>query len=773
MCQDDAVRNPYHVNQLELRDDLDLTQPERLIWQAATNGKAVVFGGGDPRDLSSPTDWGADRTIRGRALAELLTLAGSIGPPTVRQIVIEGARVSGTVDLSHTEVATPVRFVRCIFEDNVRLSLARMRTLQFNTCVLTSVNAAGASFDGLLEVTQSEVRRGISLDSARVSHVVKLSGSTISAKTTAALNADGLAVGGNMLLRDQFHSVGELRLVGARIGGQLVCTGGRFENPEGIALDACAAEISGSTFLNKTRDDSEGFYATGMVQLIGARIGGQLSCRGGRFENPGGNAINADGAEIRGDVYLDRGFHATGEVRLINAQVTGQLNCTGGQFENPERIAINADGVDIRSAAFLSDGFRAEGLVRLLGARIVGELDCSEGRFRNPDRVALAADRADIRGNARLNTGFHATGEVRLAGAQITGQLNCSGGRFDNPSGDALVIESAKIGGDVLLNKLRDDINGFRAKGVVQLVGAQIAGQLNCSGGKFDNPRSIALATVGAVIGRDALLRDGFHTSGELRMLGTRIAGQLNCSGGRLENPDGNALAADSVDVGGSIFLADGLHATGEVRLLRARIGTDLNCRSGRFDNPEGNALHADGLEVRGNALLTQGFHATGDVRMPGARIVGQLDCSGGRFDSPDGHALLADGAEIGSSVFLANGFRATGEVRLSNVHIARQLAVTNAVLSKTDGFALNLQSARADVFWIRGPGLQLCGGLALRSARFRVLADDPEALPDSLTRLDLDGCVYEQLDPDSTQDSDTSPAVANAAAAGLSLAAF
>ena len=178
-------------------------------------------------------------------------------------------------------------------------------------------------------------------------------------------------------------------------------------------------------------------------------------------------------------------------------------------------------------------------MVRLLDARIVGELDCSEGRFRNPDRVALAADRADIRGNARLNTGFHATGEVRLVGAQITGQLNCSGGRFDNPSGDALVIESAKIGGDVLLNKLRHDINGFRAKGVVQLVGAQIAGQLNCSGGKFDNPRSIALATEGAVIGRDALLRDGFHTSGELRMLGTRIAGQLNCSGGRLENPLG------------------------------------------------------------------------------------------------------------------------------------------------------------------------------------------------------------------------------------------
>ena len=136
---------------------------------------------------------------------------------------------------------------------------------------------------------------------------------------------------------------------------------------------------------------------------------------------------------------------------------------------------------------------------------------------------------------------------MRLAGAQITGQLNCSGGRFDNPSGDALVLQSVKSGGDVLLNKLHHDISGFRANGVVQLVGAQIAGQLNCSGGKFDNPRSIALATVGAVIGKDVLLRDGFRTNGELRMLGTQIAGQLNCSGAKLESPDGQALAADSV----------------------------------------------------------------------------------------------------------------------------------------------------------------------------------------------------------------------------------
>jgi hypothetical protein len=34
------------------------------------------------------------------------------------------------------------------------------------------------------------------------------------------------------------------------------------------------------------------------VRLLGARIGGQLDCSGGNFSNEGGNALHADRAEI-------------------------------------------------------------------------------------------------------------------------------------------------------------------------------------------------------------------------------------------------------------------------------------------------------------------------------------------------------------------------------------------------------------------------------------------------------------------------------------------
>ena len=53
----------------------------------------------------------------------------------------------------------------------------------------------------------------------------------------------------------------------------------------------------------------------------------------------------------------------------------------------------------------------------------------------------------------------------------------------------------------------------------------------------------------------------------------------------------------------------------------------------------------------------------------------------------------------------------------------------------------------------LRGPNLDISGGLDLLSARFRVLADNPAVLPDSVTRLNLDGLVYEQIAPDSPRD--------------------
>jgi hypothetical protein len=46
----------------------------------------------------------------------------------------------------------------------------------------------------------------------------------------------------------------------------------------------------------------QGFSATGEVRLVGAHIGGDLDCGGGSFSNSAGPALTADRLTVDGDM---------------------------------------------------------------------------------------------------------------------------------------------------------------------------------------------------------------------------------------------------------------------------------------------------------------------------------------------------------------------------------------------------------------------------------------------------------------------------------------
>jgi hypothetical protein len=275
------------------------------------------------------------------------------------------------------------------------------------------------------------------------------------------LYADRLKIPGSLLLRDGFKAEGEVRLVGATIGGNLECDGAQFLNSKGRAFNANGVEIKGDAFFN-------GFKAEGEVTLVGATIGGNLECDGAQFLNSNGDAFSADGVGIKGDAFLRNGFKAKGEVTLLGATIGGSLNCDGAQFLNSKGDAFSADGVGIKGDAFLRNGFKAEGEVRLLGATIGGSLNCNGAQFLNSKGDALSADGAEIKGDALLRNGFKAEGGVRLVGAIIGGNLECDGAQFLNSKGGAFNADAAEIKGSAFLR------NRFKAEGEVRLVGATI-----------------------------------------------------------------------------------------------------------------------------------------------------------------------------------------------------------------------------------------------------------------------------------------------------------
>ncbi len=180
------------------------------------------------------------------------------------------------------------------------------------------------------------------------------------------------------------------------------------------------------------------------------------------------SALYGDRAKIQGRVFLRNGFRALGEVRFSGAQIGGDLDCTNGRFSNPRMlgdggggVALNADGAELRGDVLLCSGFCAEGEVRLIGARIGGDIDCRSGCFScgepkaAADGNAFSADRVVVRGSVFLADEFKAWGTVRLWGAQIGGKLDCNGAVFEG----TFSARRAEVKGDFCWTKVRSEGN--------------------------------------------------------------------------------------------------------------------------------------------------------------------------------------------------------------------------------------------------------------------------------------------------------------------------
>lgn len=279
-------------------------------------------------------------------------------------------------------------------------------------------------------------------------------------------------------------------MIGARIGGQLDCSGATVRNPSGPALIADALHVDGETFLNECFT-ADGVGEQGAVRLRGARIGGALDCSGATIRNPSGPALIAERLQVDGKVGLSAGFTAEGAVQLSGAHIGDQLDCTGAIIGNDSGPALHAEHIQVEGGVFLREGFTADGAggrgaVCLHGAHISAQLDCTGAVIRNASGPALHAERIQVEGSVFLRKGFsgHGAGElgaVRLVGAHISGQLSFSGGAtIRNPSGPALHAERVQVEGNVFLPK------GFTSAGdgpdgAVRLVGARVGGQFDCS----------------------------------------------------------------------------------------------------------------------------------------------------------------------------------------------------------------------------------------------------------------------------------------------------
>jgi hypothetical protein len=356
--------------------------------------------------------------------------------------------------------------------------------------LMEGFEAVGADDDAAVRLAHAHVRG-----------VLALSGGKIRNESGPALDADGVQVDVDALLQSDFEALGAgesgaVTMRGARVNGDLSFLGGKVRNETGPALYADGLHVGGDLLL---MEEFEAIGAGDHAALIlsHAHIGGRLECATGKLRNDSGPAMYADGLQVDRDFLLVDGFEVIGTseyavVVLTHGHVGGRLNFSGGRIRNHAGPALNADGLEVHMDIFMRDEFEAhadstEAGVRLRGGRVAGDFDCSGAKMHNRSGPALDVDTLRVGRNAFLRHDFEAVGatagpvvnlaEMHVAGVVVIEPWGVA--NHANPQGlfsiDGLTYSGTPEGlgsADEWLELLRRGTPGYAAQPYQQLAGA-------------------------------------------------------------------------------------------------------------------------------------------------------------------------------------------------------------------------------------------------------------------------------------------------------------
>jgi predicted acyltransferase (DUF342 family) len=673
-----------------------------MLARAAT-GEMLDLGT-SPLDPERLKAWGQDRTIRASVLRRLLV--EDEWPVHSKGVLLRGVKISGFLDLATATLRCPLLLDHCYLDGPPpALGYATATILGILNSVMPGLTADSLTVTRDISLAGSVFTGPVSLNGAQITGSLTCSGANLNGVDANgnALLASNLKVSRDVFLLNGFTAAGALWLLGANIAGSLECDGAKLNgaNTAGLALVGERLTVGGNILFRN------GFTAAGAISLAGADIAGNLECEGKlNRANARGVALVGERVQVGGDALLRGEFATVGAVSLLGANIAGNLECGGAKLAGADvdGNALVADNLRVGRNALLWDGFAAAGAIRLPGANITGSLNCRRAKLNGIDAngAALIAENLTVGQDIFLQYGFTAAGAISLLGANVAGNFECQGAKLNGVDGDgnALVADTLTVGHDAFLG------NGFTAAGAISLLGANVAGNLECDGAMLNGAdgNGNALVADTLTVGHDAFLGNGFTAAGAISLLGANVAGNLECDGAKLNGVDGNgnALVADGMTVGHDAFLGNGFTAAGGISLLGADIVGNLECGGAKLAavSERGNALSADNMKVGGDLHLREGFTAAGAITLVGAKITGNLDCDGDKLQGTNqfGNVLVADNLTVGRNAQFRNGFTAAGALWLIGADITGNFDLEGATLAGVNSSRLALVAERLKV---------------------------------------------------------------------------
>jgi hypothetical protein len=205
----------------------DLSMPERALWAQFPSGGWVDLSSGDPAedDLGNAGSWGDGRMVRAEVVTALLL--GARDPergyfPAVR---LQGARITGRVDLMGAVITHALVLEHCWFDEPLRFVEASTKTIRITSSRLPGFNGARMRTEGILNFHLSVIEGLLCLDRAQVAGEISLRGAHVGDGAGEALAGAGLIVDGDVECNAGFTARGQVTLPGARIAGLLTFRG--------------------------------------------------------------------------------------------------------------------------------------------------------------------------------------------------------------------------------------------------------------------------------------------------------------------------------------------------------------------------------------------------------------------------------------------------------------------------------------------------------------------------------------------------------------------
>ncbi|MGC1498112.1 MAG: hypothetical protein WA790_20065 [Sulfitobacter sp.] len=319
--------------------ELEPTEAEQQLIECAKAGEVCVLNGGQLPSL----DQHRECEIRADILRYILMGGSDECLIESKRIRLEGAFISGVLNVAYANTSAFVSLIACKFQRSVYLHQSK-----FNMLNLSESNLPG-------------------------------------------LSAEAIRVAHNLILNEAAVT-GKIDISSSTIGGQLSLVGAQLQAEEGYALNAHSAQISGGIFFHPMTPQAQKevlkvFDAKGGINLTAATVGHFYAESVTVKANSDANAVGAINLTVNGIARLNN-CEMTGPVDFTGAKITGDLSCKGSTFDTPNSDAFIARRMQVAQSFIWRKDANATGSVILDGAH-VAELDDNPSSWPGKDQLSL------------------------------------------------------------------------------------------------------------------------------------------------------------------------------------------------------------------------------------------------------------------------------------------------------------------------------------------------------------------------------------------------